>query len=600
MSKATLEDFQNLTSIHDLSVLLGFPAKKLSYILYKLKGGPNGQYTEFEIKKRSGATRSIAAPNTGLKEVQKRLSQKLQDIYWVKKSVHGFVGKRGILSNATNHAQKRFVFNVDLKDFFPSIHFGRVLGLFSARPYQCPKDVAILLAKIACYQDKLPQGSPCSPVIANMICAYMDKQLSDLAKETGCYYTRYADDLTFSTNKLHFPEEIANHTGIDWEVGNQLNEIVENNGFTINDDKTSMRTRSDRQLVTGIVVNDHPNIRRKTIKQIRAMLHDWKVNGLENAQEKYVASHDLNNRPESREAIDFTKVVRGKIEHVRHVRNFRMGILNKIDQEEAIRNRAQYKRRAYQSFSHDQYYKYFERFTQLIFRDCGSPVILGEGETDWMHLRKAFADLQRIGKFPDLKLHIHKHSKHANGGYTNLVDFCNNAKDLYVKFERPVICVYDCDIPNVNKEHEGEKFIAHGNNVFSMLLQRPSHRKSEMYSIEQLYPNEDLQKKDKFGRRLFLSTEFNKKGIHKENPSWVYGKRASDGKEVSGVQKTLSGHEKVIDNAVCDSSNGKRISVAMSKRDFAIKIMRMEYPFNEMDFSGFEDTFKIVEEICTR
>ncbi|WP_338666601.1 reverse transcriptase domain-containing protein [Pseudodesulfovibrio methanolicus] len=598
MPKATLNDFQSLTGLTDLALFLGFPAKKLSYVLYKHLGGPNGQYTDFEIKKRSGSTRNISAPFTGLKGIQRRLAEKLQDIYMVKKSVHGFVTDRDILSNATNHSRKRFVFNVDLQDFFPSIHFGRVLGLFTARPYEIKREVAILIAKIACHNDILPQGSPCSPVITNMICAYMDKQLSDLSKSCGCFYTRYADDLTFSTNKNIFPEEIAITNGIDWDPGEVLQEIVSRNGFQINDDKTSMRTRSDRQLVTGIVVNDYPNIRRKSLKQVRAMLHDWKVNGLDNAQEKYINNFDLGNRSDPTKEISFPNIVRGKLEHIRHVRSHRIDLLNTLDEQECIRNRIHYNRKDLQSISKDQYYKYLQRYKMLLFRDCGLPTILGEGETDWMHLRKAFSFFKEKGDYSTLDLNIHKHKRYTNGGFDHLNYLCNNANALYVEFQNPIICVYDCDIKSINEKHKGKDYIDWGNNVFSIILPKPAHRTTETFAIEQLYQDADLLKEDKFGRRLFLSTEFHKKGQHKIIPDLTYGMRARDGKKVPGWDKTLKGDEKIIDDAVCTATGGVLTNKALSKRDFAIKIMRGEKPFNKMDYSGFKDTFDRIQTIC--
>jgi RNA-directed DNA polymerase len=602
MSRITIQDFQHLQSFTDFANFLGFAPKKLSYILYKLGDGPNGQYKEFEIKKRSGGARAIAAPNTGLKSIQKCLADKLSDIYMVKKPVHGFVNGRNILSNAKMHSRKRLVFKVDLKDFFPSIHFGRVRGLFSSRPYEFKRDIAIIIAKIACFNDSLPQGSPCSPVISNMICAYLDKQLGEMAKSFGCYYTRYADDLTFSTNKKIFPEGIAALVNSKWEAGVVLKKIVEDNTFTINVEKYSMRTRSDRQLVTGIVVNDYPNIRRKSIKQVRSMLHDWKVSGLTEAQEKYKNNFDLANREPPKDGnIYFPNVVRGKLEYIRHVRGYRIDLLNKIDEEECIRNRLIYKKKDLQTIPRDQYYKYFQRLEQLLFRDCGVPTILGEGETDWMHLRKAFSHFKAIGKFAELELNIHKHKGYSTGGVTHLNDICANAESLYVKFQMPVICVYDCDIPDITLRHNSSKdgYIYHGNNVYSIVLTKPSHRTVSSFAIEQLYLDKDLLKTNKHKRRIFLSTEFEPDGKLKKDATVIYGKKARDGKEITGWKKTITGVEKIIDNGVCTDRGGKLTNLALSKKDFAIMIMKNEPPFNRMDFSGFKGVFDLIQKICT-
>jgi RNA-directed DNA polymerase len=606
MDKATIKDFQSLNTLKDLAYFLGFAPKRLSYILYKLGGGPNGQYSEFKIKKRSGGQRTIAAPHTGLKEVQKKLAVKLQDIYMAKKPVHGFVRKRTILTNAQNHSRKKYLFNIDLKDFFPSIHFGRVKGLFIAKPYALKREVAILITKISCFNDVLPQGSPCSPVISNLICAYMDKQLGDLAKDCGCFYTRYADDLTFSTNRSDFPEDIAVLNGGGWEPSPRLLGLITAHSFEVNEKKTSMRTRSDRQLVTGIVVNEYPNVQRKLIKQVRSMLHDWKVNGLDKAQEKYVNSFDLANRVPSKHAnVNFPNVVRGKLEHIRQVRTYRVDVLNKIEVQECIRQRIKIPRKSNQLsiYNDRQYYKYFNRFEQLSIRDCGVPTVLGEGETDWMHLRKAFKHFKGNGDYSDLYLNIHKQKEYAISGQAGLVKFCNESNNLYVSFPKPVICVFDSDILDINKKHAAEEkgYIDYGNNVYSIVLPRPPHRTTETFAIEQLYKNADLQKSDKHGRRIFLTSEFDyKTGRHKDDPTIEYGKRARDGKSM----KTLSSNdveknEKVLDSLVSTVVGGKRKSLALSKMDFAIKIMREEAPFTGIDYSGFKATFDLIQKICS-
>ena len=603
MEKTTLSDFQSLKTLADLSFLLKFDLKKLSYILYKLQGGPSGQYSEFDVKKRSGGTRRISAPYTGLKAVQHKLAISLQDIYMVKKPVHGFVRERTILTNAHNHSRKKFVFNIDLKDFFPSIHFGRVMGLFTARPYELKKEIAIIIAKIACCNDVLPQGSPCSPVISNMICAYLDKKLSDLAKGCGCFYTRYADDLTFSTNKSRFPEEVAVYNGGKWEPSSKLVELIDAQSFEINKEKTSMRTRSDRQIVTGVVVNEYPNIQRKLIKQVRSMLHDWKVNGVRKAQEHYEKEFDLANRePPKDKRISFPNVVRGKLEHIRQIRSYRIAVLNRIEEQECIRNKTNpSQRRDKLTIYKDQYYKYFQKYEQLTIRDRGCPTILGEGETDWMHLRKAYNHFKIRGSYVGVCLHIHKHKKYAVGGYVNLLKFCQNARELYVEFPFPVICVFDCDIPDANNKHAQARggYISYGNNVYSIVLPKPVHRQTETFAIEQLYNDNDLLKKDRNGRRMYLSTEFNyKTGKLKADSTIVCGERTKDGKMVSKISKKDVENEKIIDSDVYVERNGELKSVALSKKSFAISIVKNKPPFDRMDYSGFEAVFDLIQRIC--
>src|SRR5205085_12448911 len=136
---------------------------------------------------------------------------------------------------------RRWVFNLDLEEFFPSINFGRVRGFFlKNRDFELNVDVATVLAQIACHENSLPQGSPCSPVISNLVGHLLDMRLVKLASEAGCTYSRYADDLTFSTNKAEFPPAIAvpsGDKGIDshlWLPGKALEWQIQRSGFGIN------------------------------------------------------------------------------------------------------------------------------------------------------------------------------------------------------------------------------------------------------------------------------------------------------------------------------------------------------------------------------
>jgi RNA-directed DNA polymerase len=181
------------------------------------------------------------------------------------------VGKN-IVDNAQRHKKKRWVLNIDLDNFFPSINFGRVRGMFLKKPFYVPESVATLLAQICCYGNNLPQGAPTSPIISNMICAKMDSELQDLAWTCRCFYTRYADDITFSTTLPDFPVQIAKvHSLLDIELGKELKGIIESNGFNINPNKTRAFSYKQRQEVTGLTVNKRPNVRRKYIMQVRAI-----------------------------------------------------------------------------------------------------------------------------------------------------------------------------------------------------------------------------------------------------------------------------------------------------------------------------------------
>lgn len=162
-------DFFLLRSREDIARLLDTELSKLTYYLYAT---PESQhYKIFTIRKRLGGVREISAPITPLKIIQRKLNQVLQSVYEPNMAVHGYVkGKeRNILTNAKSHVDKRLLLNIDLKDFFPTINFGRVRGLFLHLPYNLNIEVSETLANICCYNKALPQGAPTSPVVSNMI-----------------------------------------------------------------------------------------------------------------------------------------------------------------------------------------------------------------------------------------------------------------------------------------------------------------------------------------------------------------------------------------------------------------------------------------------
>jgi RNA-directed DNA polymerase len=317
------DQFYKLETRANVACLLGVDESYLIYDLY-IKPSPK-RYTTFSIPKKSGGIRSINAPNDGLKFVQQRLNQVLQTVYTPKKTVHSFISEKSIITNAKQHQNRRWILNVDLKDFFPSINFGRVYGMFMAWPYERNHEVATILAQICCYKNELPQGAPTSPIISNMLCARLDSDLLHLSKQNDCIYTRYADDLTFSTRQRKFPTALAISTklptGYKTEAGNELKQIIEdNNGFKINTDKVRLqRNGTQRQEVTGIVVNKFPNVKRDFVRQVRAMLHDWDKRGYKDAQERFWGKYDKKPRPHKGKP-PFWNVVKGKINFLGQVR----------------------------------------------------------------------------------------------------------------------------------------------------------------------------------------------------------------------------------------------------------------------------------------
>jgi 5S rRNA maturation endonuclease (ribonuclease M5) len=278
-----LEKLKKTTSLSELAILLGYKPKALSYILYKIPS--ENKYIEFKIPKKNGGERRIKAPVDQLKTLQKRLAGLLNKCFeeiWTKSKhkrplSHGFRKTFSILTNANEHKHKRHVFNIDLQDFFPSINFGRVRGFLIKNAYfELDPKVATVIAQIACHDNELPQGSPCSPIISNLIGHLLDIRMANLAKKAKCTYSRYADDLTFSTNRKEFPEIIAikkNGYDNDWVSGKVLKKEIEKVGFTINEKKTSLQYKTARQVATGLVVNEKVNIKREYYKLARSMCY---------------------------------------------------------------------------------------------------------------------------------------------------------------------------------------------------------------------------------------------------------------------------------------------------------------------------------------
>lgn len=294
-----LEDFFTLADLVELN------RYSLERMFYEIKR-QGKHYHEFLIEKKSNnSKRKILAPDKKLKILQRRLSYILSLIYIDKVSVHGFLRGKSIITNAERHIHRRLLLNIDLENFFPTIHFGRIRGRLQTRPFNLSRSGATIVAGFCSYMGKLPQGAPTSPIISNIICSKLDYELQKLAYSEHCTYSRYADDITFSTTKGSFPEKIAEMVGKK-EAGAELNTIINRNGFFINKIKTRIRFSTERQEVTGLVVNKFPNVKRKLIKEVRMMLHIWKKFDVDKVNKKF--------------SDKFYEILRGKINFIKLVK----------------------------------------------------------------------------------------------------------------------------------------------------------------------------------------------------------------------------------------------------------------------------------------
>lgn len=242
---SVLGDLKLARTRHDVAALLRFRPSRLSYIVYQIP--KRERYTTFSIPKRSGGRRRIDAPIPRLKVLQRRLAdlltkclEEIEEAQKRKNTLsHAFRKKSSIITNAYAHKNRRYVLNIDLEDFFPSLHLGRVRGFFiKDNNFRLSEDVATLIAQIACNDGKLPQGSPCSPILSELLTHFLDVRLARFAARNKCTYTRYADDITFSTNQKDFPAAVAIKDGEVWRLSEELCSRIEDASFKINDAKT--------------------------------------------------------------------------------------------------------------------------------------------------------------------------------------------------------------------------------------------------------------------------------------------------------------------------------------------------------------------------
>jgi len=385
------------STLHDVATLLQFQPKALAYVLYK-KPAPT-KYTLFEITKRNGGVRKISAPSPDLRLLQRRLSDLLQNcIEEINEThkrkgdmAHGFKRKKSIITNAKKHQKRRYVLNIDLEDFFPSINFGRVRGFFTKDAnFMLHPKVATILAQIACHENALPQGSPCSPAISNLIGHVLDIHLSKLASTTGCTYSRYADDITFSTNKQVFPLDVAKPVVGEthkWEAGDKLKAAVLHAGFAINSKKTRMQYRNSRQSVTGLLVNRKVNIRAEYRKTVRAMAQRLFITG---GFQRLWMLPDATGTPVPTMVAGTMSQLHGMLGHIDAVD------CHNYEVECNVESRRQQAKVALRSKE-----KLYRRF--LMFKDFYSalmPTIVCEGKTDNVYLLHAIRSL--VAQFPKL------------------------------------------------------------------------------------------------------------------------------------------------------------------------------------------------------
>lgn len=288
-SDAARLDAQRLPAAHtaaELAAAIGVPLGELRFLAFAREVSTTTHYRRFTIPKRAGGERVISAPMRRLKRVQRWILDHVLAPLALPEPAHGFRAGRSIVSNAAPHAGAAIVVNVDLRDFFPTVTYRRVKGLFGKLGYS--EEVATVLGLlctepeiaettldgityyVARGERRLPQGAPTSPAITNALCRRLDRRVAGWAAPHGFVYTRYADDLTLSTKDGAAP--VGACLGF-------LRRVTAAEGFHVHPDKVRVVRRGRRQEVTGIVVNERPAVPRVELRKFRALLHHLEKDG---------------------------------------------------------------------------------------------------------------------------------------------------------------------------------------------------------------------------------------------------------------------------------------------------------------------------------
>ena len=529
-----LSTLQGAKSLRSFAPLVGFTPPGLAYTLYKTL--PEERYRTFTIPKKSGGERTISAPTSRLLLLQTNLASLLNKCFEeINKSTkssrsvsHGFRNKHSIVTNAHVHRQKRYVLNIDLEDFFDSINFGRVRGYFiSDKYFSLDPSIATIIAQIACHHNALPQGAPTSPIISNLIGQILDTRLVRLAKRHGCHYTRYVDDITFSTREKLFPTSLSIQkpdTSNIYIIGNALRNCIEHSGFSINDSKTRMQIIGSRQEVTGLIVNQKVNVKQEYYRTVRSMCHSLFQTGA-----YFIPGLvDDDGKPK---LLSQLAPLEGRLSFVYYVKG-RRDLAPKVKKESGIECPKGFKE-LYKKFL---FYKYF--FISDI------PVIVTEGKTDITYLSCAIKSLSEdfplLAREEENQIYTNigfVHPTYTNqsvlnlgegyGGIQNLLNIFADMISQYgiQKPRSPVVLVVDNDyggksiFKDIKKIYKKTITIENSDLYFPItdnlyLVKTPSAGDKES-CMEDLFPADILSKK--LGER-----EFDRSKKHGDHSS--YGK----------------------------------------------------------------------------
>lgn len=221
---------------------------------------PARYYRYFKIKKKGGGQREISTPRVFLKTVQRWILMNILEKEDIPPYVTGFVRNGGIVRNGRMHGGKQYLLRLDLANFFPSIGFKQVKNVFQSFGFS--SDVSSFLSDLCLLAGVLPQGAPTSPMLANLVFRQADVQISLACENFGIAYSRYADDLTFSSD-----------SPIPRGFVSRIRRIIRKSGFLVNEKKFSSKGPGQRLITTGMVVNVSVHPPRPLRRRLRAKFH---------------------------------------------------------------------------------------------------------------------------------------------------------------------------------------------------------------------------------------------------------------------------------------------------------------------------------------
>ncbi|MBF2764573.1 retron St85 family RNA-directed DNA polymerase [Klebsiella quasipneumoniae] len=247
-----------LENVDDLSQSLRLPKEVIS----KFSFNNDRYYHRIEMEKKSGGIRHIESPLKELKAIQRWVLRYILDKLSPSSFAKGFVRKKSILDNAKPHEGNQYVLNLDLKDFFTTVQASHVYTLFKNIGYN--NNIAFILTSFCTKSGYLPQGAPTSPALSNLVCLRLDHRISTYCKKRALTYTRYADDLCISGNKILILQKASY----------LIKDIICDEGFTINSKKEKFLGPKVRREVTGLTVTPKITISKKNYCLYRKRIYD--------------------------------------------------------------------------------------------------------------------------------------------------------------------------------------------------------------------------------------------------------------------------------------------------------------------------------------